>query len=112
MLIAGIFTIYFIQDVRETLQVRLIKKRLVGVFSVLSIAACALLLFFILDTGKLESLGSFLFGIICFIYIKNNFSLRTFSKELIKKDVEYTYLENILLNLLTVLSVSMILIKI
>lgn len=112
MLIAGIFTVYLVQDLRETLRLRLVKKGLVGVFSVLTIAGCALFLFFILDTGKLESLGSFLFGVISYTYIKNNFNLRTFTKDIKQSEVSHTYLENSLLNLLTALSVALILIKI
>lgn len=112
MLIAGVFLVYLMQDLRETLQERIAKRGLVGVFSVATIALSSLSMFLLLDVGKVEALGAFLFGIFSFIFVKNNFSLRSFEKDIKSKDIAYTYLENSLLNLLTVLAVSLILVKI
>jgi|GEM_PF-3927605 len=109
MLIFGMFLIMFLADIKDATHTFLRKFNLSSTYSIIMIAIGTLISYLILDLGGIEGVGSFLFGIVGYMFIKNNFELRGNTTNY---NLAYTYLENNLLNLLTVLTLSLILVKI
>lgn len=109
MLIFGMFLIMFLSDIKDATHTFLRKFNLSSTYSIIMIAIGTLISYLILDLGGIEGIGSFLFGIVGYMFIKNNFELRGNTSNY---NLAYTYLENNLLNLLTVLTLSLILVKI
>ena len=118
MLIFGIFVVLFLQDTRDSIKTVLLKYNLIGTYSVIVIALIALGLLIILDISGVEALGTFLFGLLATIFVKNTFVARIKKNQSSKKisyknsTIAYTYLESNLLNLITALSMALMLVKI
>jgi hypothetical protein len=109
MLMFGMFLVMFLSDIKDAVHNVLTKYNLASTYSVIMVALGTLTCYLILDLGGIEGIGSFLFGIAGYMFIKNSFELRG---KINNKNLAYTYLENNLLNLLTVLTLSLILVKI
>lgn len=105
--IFGIVVVVFFEEFREAAKIFTLKLKLENIYSVLLIGICITISYVVLDIGGVETLGSLLFGIIGYLFIKNNIS----PKKIENKDKGYVYLENNLLNLLTVFTLSLILTK-
>lgn len=103
----GIVLVMMFEELRESSSLFIKNLRLENIYSVLLIGIAVIIVYITLDLGGVETLGSLLFGVIGYLFIKNNF----FAYKLAEKDKEYVYLENNLLNLLTVFSLSLILTK-
>jgi hypothetical protein len=109
LLMFGVFLVMFLNDIKEGVHQFLQKYNLASTYSVLMVALGTLVCYLILDLGGIEGIGSFLFGIIGYLFIKNAFELRGKTPN---STVAYTYLEDNLLNLLTVLTLSLVLVKV
>ncbi len=110
MLILGAFFIMLIRDLRDAIKNTLLKKNLESTYSILVMALTGFTIFLILDLGGVESLISFIMGILAITLIKNIFEERT--KESLKYNALHRFLENNLINLLTTISLSLVLVKI
>lgn len=103
----GVVLVILFEEIRDSAKIFIKKLKFENIYSVFLIIICVLISYVTLDIGGVETLGSLLFGIIGYLLIKNN----TTSLNLNESNTGYVYLENNLLNLLTVFSLSLILTK-
>jgi len=113
MLLIGIALVMFLQDIRKSIKSLLKTYNLVGTYSVITIAVISFILFYIVESSGIESLVTLLFGLLAVIFIKNVFTARTVEiKDQTKDLITYTYLENTLLNLMVIISLSLMLVRV
>lgn len=107
-LITGFFMIYFFEDTKEAVWNFLKRNKLTFTYSLLMMGFSTLLVYVLLDLKGVNSLGSFLFGILGAVFIKNNFA---YNKTNDNRALSYMYFENNLVNLLVIFAISLILVK-
>lgn len=110
ILILGIFVVYLIHEIRETINILLEKYNMVGSYSVIIVTIISLLIFSVFESGGTEALATLLFGAMSAIFVKNIFIARTEDKRQLT-ETAYAYVELSLLNLITVIAVSLMLVK-
>ncbi len=110
MLIFGAFFVMLLRDLKDAIKYNLIKKNLESIYSIIVMSIIGLIVFLILDLGGVESLSSFIMGTLSITLIKNIFEERSLDNSL--SDIVYKYLESNLINLLTIISLGLVLVKI